>query len=86
LLTQWIAKYGFVLIGMAGLAPEIAREWKRGETIVAKAPVVAEAPVVTEAPVERRSSSRPHYALPAGTGGTAVVLHDNRAGAAALGL
>ena len=63
LLTQWIAKYGYVpivLIGMAGLAPEIAREWKSGETIVAKAPVVAETPVVTgapivaEAPVERR--------------------------------
>ena len=57
MLTQWIAKYGYVpivLIGMAGLAPEIAREWKSGETIVAKAPVVAEAPVVTEAPVERR--------------------------------
>ncbi|MGB9412193.1 MAG: hypothetical protein WCB26_13360, partial [Pseudolabrys sp.] len=54
LLTQWFAKYGYVpiiLIGMAGLAPEIAREWKSGETIVAKAPVVAEAPVVTEAPV-----------------------------------
>ena len=53
LLTQWIAKYGYVpiaLIGMAGLAPEIAREWKGGETIVAKAPVVAEAPVVA-APV-----------------------------------
>jgi hypothetical protein len=45
LLTQWIAKYGYVpivLIGMAGLAPEITREWKSGETIVAKAPVVAE--------------------------------------------
>jgi hypothetical protein len=57
LLTQWIAKYGYVpivLIGMAGLAPEIAREWKSGETIVAKAPVVAEAPIVAEAPVERR--------------------------------
>jgi hypothetical protein len=62
LLTQWIAKYGYVpivLIGMAGLAPEITREWKSGETIVAKAPVEAEspveakAPVVAEAPVER---------------------------------
>ena len=55
LLTQWIAKYGYVpivLIGMAGLAPEITREWKSGETIVAKAPVVAESPVVAEAPVE----------------------------------
>ena len=59
MLTQWIAKYGYVpivLIAMAGLAPEIAREWKSGETIVAKAPVVAEAPVVVaETPVERRS-------------------------------
>ena len=45
MLTQWIVKYGYVpivLIGMAGLAPEIAREWKSGETIVAKSPVVAE--------------------------------------------
>jgi hypothetical protein len=45
LLTQWIAKYGYVpivLIGMAGLAPEIGTgEWKSGETIVAEAPVVA---------------------------------------------
>src|SRR6185295_19860954 len=63
LLTRWIAKYGYVpivLIAMAGPWPEIAREWKSGETIVAKAPVVAEAPVrtespvVAEAPVERR--------------------------------
>ena len=54
LLTQWIAKYGYVpivLIGMAGLAPEIAREWKSGETIVAKTPVVAEASVVAKSPV-----------------------------------
>ena len=46
LLTQWIAKYGYVpivLIGMAGLAPEIrAGERKSGDTIVAEAPVVAE--------------------------------------------
>ena len=46
MLTQWIAKYGYVpivLIGMAGLALEIGtREWKSGDTIVAKAPVVAE--------------------------------------------
>ena len=28
----------------------------------------------------------PHYAPPAGTGGTAVVLDDSRAGATALGL
>jgi len=52
LLTQWIAKYGYVpivLIGMAGLAPEIAREWKSGETIAAKNPVVAEALLMAEA-------------------------------------
>ncbi|MFZ0057288.1 MAG: hypothetical protein WAL09_21135, partial [Pseudolabrys sp.] len=46
LLTQWFAKYGYVpiiLIGMAGLAPEIrAGERKSGDTIVAEAPVVAE--------------------------------------------
>ena len=46
LLTQWIAKYGYVpivLIGMAGLAPEIGTgEWKSGDTFVAEAPVVAE--------------------------------------------
>ena len=39
LLTQWIAKYGYlpiVLIGMAGLALEIGTgEWKSGDTIVA---------------------------------------------------
>ena len=44
-LTQWIAKYGYVpivLIGMAGLAPEIgAGERKSGDTIVVEAPVVA---------------------------------------------
>ena len=55
MLTRWIAKYGYVpivLIAMAGPGPEIAREWKSGETIVAKkAPVVAEAPVRTESPV-----------------------------------
>jgi hypothetical protein len=47
LLRQWIAKYGYlpiVLIGMAGLAPEIGTcEWKSGDTITAEAPVVAEA-------------------------------------------
>jgi hypothetical protein len=45
-LTQWIAKYGYVpivLIGIAGLAPEIgAGERKSGDTIVVEAPVVAE--------------------------------------------
>ena len=46
LLTQWIARYGYVpivLIGMACLALEIGTgEWKSGGTIVAEAPVVAE--------------------------------------------
>ena len=53
LLMQWIAKYGYVpivLIGVAGLAPELAREWKSGETIVAKAPVVTEAPIERQPP------------------------------------
>ena len=46
LLTQWIAKYGYLpiaLIGMAGFALELGTsEWQSGNTIVAKAPVVAE--------------------------------------------
>jgi hypothetical protein len=46
LLTQWIARYGYLpiaLIGMAGLALGMATgEWQSGNTIVAKAPVVAE--------------------------------------------
>ena len=49
MLTQWIAKYGcvpIVLIGMAGVAPEVgAGEWKSGDIFVAEAPGVAEAPV-----------------------------------------
>ena len=40
LLTQWMAKYGYVpitLIGVAGLALEIGTgEWQGGETVVAK--------------------------------------------------
>jgi hypothetical protein len=56
LLTQWIAKYGYVpivLIGIAGLAVDIGtREWKSDATIVAESPVVAEAPVVREPPTE----------------------------------
>ena len=55
LLTQWMAKYGYVpivLIGVAGLALEIGTgEWQGGETVVAKTPVVAEAPVVAKSPV-----------------------------------
>jgi hypothetical protein len=36
---------------------------------------------------QERTSSRPHYAPPSsGTGGTAVVLDDNGAGATAVGL
>ena len=46
LLTQWMAKYGYVpivLIGVAGLALEIGTgEWQGGETVVAKTPVVVE--------------------------------------------
>jgi len=57
LLTQWLAKYGYlpiVLIGMAGLALEMGTgEWKSDDTIVTNAPIVAEAPVVAETVVER---------------------------------
>ena len=65
LLTQWIAKYGYVpivLIGMAGLALEIGTvEWKSGSTIVAEAPVVAETfverwPLALETKAEPRPS------------------------------
>ncbi|MGA9201247.1 MAG: hypothetical protein WBZ67_12170, partial [Pseudolabrys sp.] len=55
LLTQWMAKYGYVpitLIGVAGLALEIGTgEWQGGETVVAKTPVVVETPVVAETPI-----------------------------------
>src|SRR5262245_45002096 len=63
LLTQWIAKYGYlpILIGMVGLALNIGtREWKSDNVIIADAPVVAEpsvvagTPVVAETFVERR--------------------------------
>ena len=54
LLTQWIAKHGYlpiVLIGMAGLVLAIGtRDWKTDDTIV----VVADAPVVAESFIERR--------------------------------
>jgi hypothetical protein len=57
LLRQWIAKRGYVpivLVGMAGLAPEIGTgEWKSVDTIEAKPPVVVDAPVVVEAFVDR---------------------------------
>ena len=49
LLTQWMAKYGYVpivLIGVAGLALEIGTgEWQGGETVVAKTPVVVRLPL-----------------------------------------
>jgi len=55
LLTQWIAKYGYlpiVLIGMAGLVLAIGtRDWKTDDTIV----VVADAPVVAKSFIERRT-------------------------------
>ena len=64
-LTQWIAKYGcvpIVLIGMAGVAPEVgAGEWKSGDIFVAEAPGVA------EAPVERWSPTLETEAEPAGS-------------------
>jgi hypothetical protein len=57
LLRQWIAKRGYVpivLVGMAGLAPEIGTgEWKSGDTIEARPPVVVDAPVVAETFVDR---------------------------------
>ncbi|MGC1958037.1 MAG: hypothetical protein WA683_10420, partial [Pseudolabrys sp.] len=60
MLTQWMAKYGYVpivLIGVAGLALEIGTgEWQGGETVVAKTPVVAEAPVVAKSPVAADST------------------------------
>ena len=67
MLTQWVAKYGYLpiaLIGMAGLALEIGTgEWQSGNTIVAKAPVVAETfvdrwPPTLETKVEPKPSMR----------------------------
>jgi hypothetical protein len=55
LLTQWLAKYGYLpiaLIGMAGLALEIGTgEWKSDDTIVPQTPVVAETFVERSAPM-----------------------------------
>jgi hypothetical protein len=70
LLTQWIVKYGYVpivLIGMAGLAYDIAtREWTSGNTIVAKTPVVAEAPVEHGPPaLETEAEPKPGMQLAA---------------------
>jgi hypothetical protein len=70
LLTQRIAKYGYVpivLIGMAGLALEIGtREWKSGDTVVAEAPVVAETVVERRPPTsETKAEPRPSMQLAA---------------------
>src|SRR5207342_2798432 len=70
LLTQWIAKYGYVpivLIGMAGLAYDIGtREWTSGITIVAKTPIMAEAPVERGPPtLETRAEPKPRVQLAA---------------------
>ena len=70
LLTQWIAKYGYlpiVLIGMAGLALEIGTgEWKSGDTIVAEAPVVAETFVERWPPtLETKAEPKPSMQLAA---------------------
>jgi hypothetical protein len=68
LLTQWIAKYGYlpiVLIGMAGLALEIGTgEWS--DTIVAEAPVVAESFVERRPPTqETKAEPKPSMQLAA---------------------
>ena len=70
LLTQWIAKYGYVpvvLIGMAGLAYDIGTgEWNSGTTIVSKTPVVAEAPVERgPLALETRAEPKPRMQLAA---------------------
>jgi hypothetical protein len=70
LLTQWIAKYGYLpiaLIGMAGLALEMGTgEWKSGDTIVAEAPVVAESFVGRWPPtLETKTEPKPSLQLAA---------------------
>ena len=70
MLTQWIAKYGYVpvvLIGMAGLASDIGTgEWNSGVTIVSKTPVVAEAPVERgPLALETRAEPKPRMQLAA---------------------
>jgi hypothetical protein len=68
LLTQWIAKYGYlpiVLIGMAGLALEIGTA-KWSDTIVAEAPVVAESFVERRPPTqETKAEPKPSMQLAA---------------------
>jgi len=58
LLTQWIAKYGYLRIALFGLAGLVlaagTRDWKSDGTIVADVPVVAAAPVEAESFIERR--------------------------------
>jgi hypothetical protein len=76
LLTQWIAKYGYLpiaLIGMVGLALEIGTgEWKSGDTIVAEAPVVAETFVERRPPtLETKAAPKPIMQL-------AALDHDTR--------
>jgi hypothetical protein len=68
LLTQWIAKYGYVpivLIGVASLTPVVgAGEWKSGDTIVAEAPVVAEGFVERRQPMlETQAEPKPTIQL-----------------------
>jgi hypothetical protein len=70
LLTQWIAKYGYLpiaLIGMAGFALELGTsEWQSGNTIVAKAPVVAETFVERWPPtLETKAEPKPSMQLAA---------------------
>jgi hypothetical protein len=68
LLTQWIAKYGYlpiVLIGMACLALEIGTG-KWSDTIVAEAPIVAETFVVRRPPtLETEPEPKPSIELAA---------------------
>ena len=58
MLTQWIAKYGYVpiaLIGVVGLALGIGiHEWKSDDINVADATVMAQPPAVAETVVERQ--------------------------------
>ena len=70
LLTQWIAKYGYlpiVLIGVACLALEIGTgEWKSADTIVAEAPVVAETVIERRPPtLETEPEPKPSMQLAA---------------------
>jgi hypothetical protein len=70
LLTQWIARYGYlpiVLIGMIVLALVIGTsEWQSGGTIVAEAPVVAETFVERSPPaVETKAEPEPSTQLAA---------------------